>query len=110
MKQIEIKYLAQGHTHTGRSRARINSNIDGLVIMSPALFRYTSALLLFTANTSIFVVPCNNGNKIIMSKDLFYCRSARLTDEFSGPASLVGRTSSVVVLLILRIFIILGNL
>ena len=38
MKQIEIKYLAQGHKHAGRSGAR-TLNIDGLVIMSPALFR-----------------------------------------------------------------------
>ena len=37
-KQIEIKYLAQGHKHAGRSGARTH-NIDGLVIMSPALFR-----------------------------------------------------------------------
>ena len=37
-KQIEIKYLAQGHKHAGRSRAQTH-NIDGLVIMSPALFR-----------------------------------------------------------------------
>ena len=37
-KQIEIKYLAQGHKHFGRSGARTH-NIDGLVIMSPALFR-----------------------------------------------------------------------
>ena len=36
-KQIEIKYLAQGHKHAGRSGARTH-NIDGLVIMSPALF------------------------------------------------------------------------
>ena len=30
-KQIEIKYLAQGHKHAGRSGARTH-NIDGLVI------------------------------------------------------------------------------
>ena len=37
-KQIQIKYLAQGHKHAGRSGARTH-NIDGLVIMSPARFR-----------------------------------------------------------------------
>ena len=36
MKQIEIKYLAQGHKHAGRSGARTH-NIDGLVIISLAL-------------------------------------------------------------------------
>ena len=36
--QIEIKYLAQGYKHAGRSGARAH-NIDGLVIMGPALFR-----------------------------------------------------------------------
>ena len=38
MKQIEIKYLAQGHKHAGRSRAQTH-NIDGLVIMGLVLFR-----------------------------------------------------------------------
>ena len=37
-KQIEIKYLAQGHKHAGSSGARTH-NIDGLVIMSPAFLR-----------------------------------------------------------------------
>ena len=37
-KQIEIKYLAQGHKHAGRSGARTH-NIDSVVITSPALFR-----------------------------------------------------------------------
>ena len=37
-KQIEIKYLAQGYKHASRSGARTH-NTDGLVIMSPALFR-----------------------------------------------------------------------
>ena len=36
-RQIEIKNLAQGLQHAGRSGARTH-NIDGLVIMSPALF------------------------------------------------------------------------
>ena len=35
-KQIEIKYLTQGHEHAGCSRPQTHS-IDGLVIMSPAL-------------------------------------------------------------------------
>ena len=37
-KEIEIKYLAQGHKHDGRSGAGTHY-IDGLVIMSPALYR-----------------------------------------------------------------------
>ena len=36
--QIEIKYLAQGYKHAGRSGAQTH-NIDGLMTMSPALFR-----------------------------------------------------------------------
>ena len=36
-KHIEIKYLAQGYKHAGSSGARTH-NIDGLVIMSFALF------------------------------------------------------------------------
>ena len=37
LKQIEIKYLAQGHKHAACSRAQTH-NIEGLVIMSPGLF------------------------------------------------------------------------
>ena len=48
-KQIEITYLAQGHKHAGRSGARTH-NIDGLVIMSPALFRLTTRALIVIQN------------------------------------------------------------
>ena len=37
MKQTEIKYIAQGHKHAGRSRAQTH-DIDGIVIMNPSLF------------------------------------------------------------------------
>ena len=46
---IEIKYLAQGHKHTGCCGA-CRHNIDGLVIMSPALFRYTTHALKILEN------------------------------------------------------------
>ena len=49
-KQIEIKHLARGHKHAGRSRAWTH-NIDVLVIMSPMLFRYT------TRNLNAFMFP-----------------------------------------------------
>ena len=44
-KQIEIKYLAQGQKHAGRCGAQ-TQNIDGLVIMSPVLFRLTTRALI----------------------------------------------------------------
>ena len=37
-KQVEIKFRAQRHKHTGRSGARTHK-VGGPVIMSPALFR-----------------------------------------------------------------------
>ena len=37
-KQIKIKYLSQGYKHVGYSGTWTH-NIDGLVIMSPALLR-----------------------------------------------------------------------
>ena len=43
-KQIEIKYVAQEHNHTGES-GDWTHNIDGLVIMSPALLQYITHAL-----------------------------------------------------------------
>ena len=41
MKQIETKYLAQGHKHIGTSQARTH----GLAPQSPALFHQTTRAL-----------------------------------------------------------------
>ena len=41
---IETKYLVQGQKHAGGSGARAH-NIDGFVIMSPALFHQTTHAL-----------------------------------------------------------------
>ena len=51
-KQILIKYLAQGYKYAGRSGVR-TKNIDGLVVMSPALFRPGHACSQTTHNNYI---------------------------------------------------------
>ena len=53
--KFEIKYLAQGRKHGGRSGARTYS-VDGLVILSPAIFRKTPRTLIHNDNDKKYTI------------------------------------------------------